>query len=510
MTNQSFHVLDEALEPRPVWVPGHLYIGGIGLAQGYWRDDEKTRASFIVHPRTAERLYRTGDLGRYLPDGNIEFLGRDDTQVKIQGYRVELGEIDSALALHPGVKTAVAVAVGEPRGKKRLVAYVVPRHPSGPTDDDLRGFVSRKVPDYMVPTAFVRLHSLPLSANGKVDRRALPDPQSLEPPNGGRGPAPTIAPLVDRIVELVRGVLRVDRVDADTNLLSCGATSIDLIRIGNQLEKAFGDRPSMEQLFQRQTPRDLAAYFAERQWPHPGETPANGATLPLIDPGARAAFRDGQPGLRRREGAGASIPLAALNTDATLARGYLARRTHRAFSSSPVPLEKFGRLLECLRPIILDGGPKYLYGSAGGLYPNQVYVHAKPGRLDGVPAGTYYYHPVERRLVPLSPGAELDRSIHVPFVNQPTFEKAAFSIFIVAQLAAITPEYGDWSLHFATIEAGLMTQLLETTAAECGLGLCQIGSVEFDVVRSFFDLDASHRLVHSMVGGVIESEEGLL
>ena len=126
MANQSFHVLGEALEPCPVWAPGHLFIGGVGLARGYWRDEAKTAASFIVHPETGERLYRTGDLGRYLPDGSIEFLGREDFQVKVQGFRIELGEIEVALAGHPAVADAVVVAQGERRGDKRLVAYVVP------------------------------------------------------------------------------------------------------------------------------------------------------------------------------------------------------------------------------------------------------------------------------------------------------------------------------------------------------------------------------------------------
>ena len=112
LTNQRFHVLDPELEPRPVWVPGDLYIGGIGLARGYWRDPEKTRASFVEHPRTGEALYRTGDLGRYLPDGNIEFLGREDDQVKIQGFRIELGEIEASLEKLPEVRTAVVTTAG--------------------------------------------------------------------------------------------------------------------------------------------------------------------------------------------------------------------------------------------------------------------------------------------------------------------------------------------------------------------------------------------------------------
>lgn len=127
MLNQRFYVLNELLEPCPTWVPGLLYIGGIGLALGYWRDDEKTNASFIRHPHTGERLYRTGDLGRYLPDGTIEFLGRADFQVKVRGHRIELGEIETVLGQHPAVRTAAVTVVGDSAQTKRLVAYVVPQ-----------------------------------------------------------------------------------------------------------------------------------------------------------------------------------------------------------------------------------------------------------------------------------------------------------------------------------------------------------------------------------------------
>jgi amino acid adenylation domain-containing protein len=131
MRNQQFHVLNDALEPCPVWVPGQLYIGGLGLAKGYWRDEENTHSSFIIHPQTGDRLYRTGDLGRYLPDGTLELLGREDFQVKIQGHRIELGEIEATLLQHPVVRQAVVVALGDREGGKRLVAYVVPEQKLG-------------------------------------------------------------------------------------------------------------------------------------------------------------------------------------------------------------------------------------------------------------------------------------------------------------------------------------------------------------------------------------------
>jgi len=136
MLNQRFFVLNTAMEPCPTWVPGDLYIGGIGLATAYWRDEEKTAASFLIHPRTHERIYRTGDLGRCLPDGNIEFLGRSDFQVKIRGYRIELGEIEAAVRQHPGVQECIVVAREDGQQEKRLVAYIVPEPSGAPQEQD--------------------------------------------------------------------------------------------------------------------------------------------------------------------------------------------------------------------------------------------------------------------------------------------------------------------------------------------------------------------------------------
>jgi amino acid adenylation domain-containing protein len=177
--NQGFEVLDEAMRRRPDWVPGDLYISGLGVASGYWRDEEKTRAAFVRHPRTGARLYRTGDLGRYLPDGNIEFLGRRDFQVKIHGFRIELGEIEAAVQSHPEVTASVVVALGEARGEKRLVAYVVPAPAARPAGDlvrSVRDHVATTLPSHMVPAAVVALETMPLTPNGKVDRKALPAP----------------------------------------------------------------------------------------------------------------------------------------------------------------------------------------------------------------------------------------------------------------------------------------------------------------------------------------------
>jgi pyochelin synthetase len=183
MLNQTFHVLSHVGAPCPIWVPGQLHIGGIGLARGYWRDAHKTHRSFIHHKASGQRLYRTGDWGRYLPDGNIEFLGREDLQVKIQGNRIELGEIEAKLAEHKGIENCVVVVREDAAGEKWLAGYVIPKAGNALEAAALREFLRAKLPDYMVPSAFVFVDQFPLTANGKVNRKALP----VAPRDAGSG-----------------------------------------------------------------------------------------------------------------------------------------------------------------------------------------------------------------------------------------------------------------------------------------------------------------------------------
>jgi len=181
MVNQTFSVLNEAQAPCPVWVAGQLYIGGIGLARGYWRDARKTQRSFIHHDGSGQRLYRTGDWGRYLPDGNIEFLGREDSQVKLYGNRIELGEIEAKLQRHEAVENCAVLLREDVPGEKRLVGYVITKPRATVSALRLKEFLRTKLPEYMVPATFVFVDQFRLTANGKVDRKALPamDPAAL-------------------------------------------------------------------------------------------------------------------------------------------------------------------------------------------------------------------------------------------------------------------------------------------------------------------------------------------
>lgn len=252
LANQSFHVLGAALEPVPPGERGELYIGGAGLARGYWRDEERTNQAFVTDPRSGARLYRTGDHGRSWPDGTIEFLGREDTQVKVQGYRIELGEIEAALRTLPSVEAAVVIARGERDGDRLLVAYVVLGAPTGL--DVLEAALRRELPPYMIPL-FVALDALPLTGNGKVDRRSLPDPFA-----GRTGREPLPADVERRVAALVAEILgrtEDDVLEVD-NLLALGATSMAVARIATAVEHSFGVRRAITDIYREPTVSALA------------------------------------------------------------------------------------------------------------------------------------------------------------------------------------------------------------------------------------------------------------
>ena len=509
LRNQTMHVLNDAMEPCPVWVPGQIYIGGIGVASGYWRDEARTAAQFITHPRSGERLYRTGDLGRFLPGGDIEFLGREDHQVKIQGYRIELGEIEAALERHPRVKAAAVVAVGERTRPKHLVAYVVV---DGVPLDVLKAHVQQALPAYMVLSVWHALDALPLTPNGKVDRAALPALKALPAPERAALQDTLIgggnADVLSRINALIAEELGQPPLDPAQNLLAVGANSLDLVRIVGRLEKEFGVRPSFQEFFADPTVTALAQLIAQRSGdPAISQaSPAAPAVAPrrtaeiIVDPAARERFHREDRGIRTFAAAWGTLALP--RTSANGANLDLPRRAVRRFLAEPVPLATLGAWLSNLGRTDIKGSIKYAYGSAGGCYAVQTYVHAKQGGVAGCPAGTFYYHPVEHTLVPLTLGVELDPAVHEPFTNQPIFEQASFSLFFVNQPRAIEPIYGDLAWRFSVLEAGAMAQAIETAAPRFGIGVCPIGMLDFAAVRPLLHLEADQELLHAHVGGL--------
>ena len=502
MVNQTFHVLDEDLEPRPIWVPGELYIGGVGVALGYWRDEERTAERFLVHPTTGERLYRTGDLGRYVPGGDIEFLGREDFQVKIRGYRIELGEIEAALMTHPMVQNAVVDAVGE-RSAKRLTGWFVSSGPA-PSEEALRAFLGGKLPEYMVPTAFVELVTLPLTANGKVNRKALPAPavaSSEASETGSVEERTSASQLTQRIAELAASVLEIETVDPEADLFALGASSVHMIRIANLLEHEMGLRLRVEDFYHAPNAAALAALHGAPQEAEATKSSVDArwsAGSPL-EPAAAEAFKK-RWREEQRDDRGPRVALPQVPRSELVAAFAEARRSHRHFDPEPLAAEQLARLLGCLARGSLSGHDKYLYPSAGGIYPVEVYVQVRRQRFRGLDAGIYAYDAAAHELVHLS-SEDLDARMHDPFVNRPIYEQAAFSLFLVAQAEAIVPVYGEAARDFCVLEAGYMGQLLMMQAPECGLGLCPVGGLEWGAAREHFQLGPGHELVHSLLGG---------
>ncbi|QFS52457.1 non-ribosomal peptide synthetase [Nostoc sphaeroides] len=257
MANQRFYVLKETLEPCPVWVPGHLYIGGIGLAKGYWCDEKKTEASFIIHPQTKERLYKTGDWGRYLPDGNIEFLGRDDFQVKINGYRIELGEIEVALQQHTAIKEAIANVLEE-QGNRSLIGYIVPKSEkiSKINLSELRHFLQTKLPEYMIPSTFMLLESLPLTANGKMNRQALPAPSKT--PELEKTLVLPRNPIEEILISIWVEVFQSNQIGINDSFFELGGHSFLALQLIAKIHQKLGKNIAISTLFQYPTVAGLA------------------------------------------------------------------------------------------------------------------------------------------------------------------------------------------------------------------------------------------------------------
>jgi acyl-coenzyme A synthetase/AMP-(fatty) acid ligase/acyl carrier protein len=256
MLNQSFHVFSQDFAVRPTWVPGQLYIGGIGLAKGYLRDEQKTNSSFVVNPADGKRYYRTGDLGRFLPDGNIEFLGREDFQVKVQGYRIELGEIEARLQECEGVDLCIVAVREDTPGEKRLVGYVVVKQGMKVDSDETREYLRGKLPEYMVPTAIITLERFPLTPNGKVDRKALPAPARQAAELNFEGLA--TRDLLDvQIISLWEKILNVRPVGLRDNFFDLGGNSLMAVRLFSEMRKLFGRSFPLSILFQAPTVEKL-------------------------------------------------------------------------------------------------------------------------------------------------------------------------------------------------------------------------------------------------------------
>jgi aryl carrier-like protein len=261
IANTQIYILDKYLNPVPIGITGELYIAGDGLARSYFNRPELTAEKFIPNPFSSKpgaRLYKTGDLARYLPDGNIEFIGRIDHQVKIRGFRIELGEIEAVISEHSDVQSVVVLVPEDENGNKRLVAYLVlEQQRTNLKSSDLRNYLEEKLPHYMVPSTFVILESLPLTPNGKVDRKALPKPDQMQLELAETYVAPRN--LIEQILaEIWSEVLGLKQIGIHDNFFELGGDSILTIQVISKADRA-GLSLTPKQLFTHQTIAKLAA-----------------------------------------------------------------------------------------------------------------------------------------------------------------------------------------------------------------------------------------------------------
>jgi amino acid adenylation domain-containing protein len=267
IANMQAYVLDRSLQPVPIGVAGELYIGGAGLARGYLNRFELTAEKFIPNPFSDEpgaRLYKTGDLVRHLPDGNVDFLGRIDHQVKLRGFRIELGEVEAVLRQYAGVQEVTILAREDVPDDQRLVAYVVPNQVPAPAIGEMRRFLKERLPEYMIPSAFVLLDVLPLTPNGKVDRPALPMPNTARPELEGAYVAPR-SEVERTIATLWQEVLHLAKVGIHDNFFDIGGHSLLMVRVYSKLREALNKGLSMIDLFRYPTVSSLAKYLSQEQ-----------------------------------------------------------------------------------------------------------------------------------------------------------------------------------------------------------------------------------------------------
>ncbi|GAA4771552.1 hypothetical protein GCM10023329_18620 [Streptomyces sanyensis] len=570
--NARYYVLDAERRPCRIGVAGELYIGGDCLAREYRGRPELTAERFVPDPYAGAadaRMYRTGDRAVLGPDGVIEFLGRADDQVKIRGFRVEPGEVEHRLRSHPAVRDVKVLARPDPSGDRTLVAYVLPDG-DAPTARELRAYAAEALPGYLVPSHVRCLDAFPATANGKLDREALPwppedacaqqepgepdaadavdaagsadavdEPDAADAADAAGGPeAPDVpdprtggddraAALAQEIARSAAELIGIPGVAPDADLWDAGATSFTMVRVSQALHLRHGVRIPVSTLLEAPTAagiaRSLAALLADapaspdaptatdeeptreagegREAPQaPAPERTAGQRPGRVDPlsaAEREAFKAARwnlraPGPDERE---VALPPAEVPVES-----YTARTSRRTYAAGPLSADALSALLAPLRVRHADGRDRRTYPSAGDTYAVQTYLHLKPDAVTSLPGGVYYYDPERHTLRLVNPAPDIDRTVHF-VTNRPVFDGACFELYLVGQTHGIEPLYASDAERYLLVEAGYLGQSLMAGQERSGVGLCPIGQVAFDRVRSALRLDSGHRYLHAFLGG---------
>ncbi|UTV29799.1 amino acid adenylation domain-containing protein [Photobacterium atrarenae] len=508
---QQVYVLDQQLNIAPNCKEGEIYIAGKGLACGYFSDEDKTQQSFFSHPETGVELYKTGDHGRYRDDGSIEFLGRKDNQVKVNGYRVETGEIMTVINKHPKVKDALVMAVGE-RHQMQLVAFVVG---SERLEGELIELCQSALPSYMVPVAWYFLEQWPLTVNAKLDRSVLKNMHST--PEQPAIPSQDISfstNMTPQVLSLLGEVLKQPAIQIQDSLLDLGATSVDLIAIATHIEARFGFRPRLPDLARSPTVKSIVDLISQHckhsekttnsdtmQWFADQTTASDyfASHQALNDQKSRLLFKQSRVAIRNDLVEQISLPQLELPDLKWF------RESRRSFAQVLPTETQLGQWFEPLRSYFSNGQRKFNYGSAGGQQAVQTYLLINPKFNTEQLSGAFYYQPDLHQLQRIA--SELSDELFSRFSigNGTWVNDASFMVVFVLELAAIAPLYEQASVPFGLIETGAISQLLEMSAQQCGLSVCQIGDARPELLKEALSLDSSQLFLSCMVGGATNS-----
>jgi len=492
--NARYYILDQKLQHCPIGDEGDLYIGGECLSRGYLNAPAITANSFLPDPYASEPnavMYRTGDSARFYADGNIEFLGRKDHQVKVRGFRIELGEIEFHLLQHAHIAEAVVLVKETRPGDQKIVAYLALKPAGEIAIKDLRAYLQARVPHYMVPNIVVTVASIPITANGKFDRTALPWPvvspddgllRHLEKHSSGKQDEETressdmtTSSVTETIEAIFLAALDCASLKPDDDLFDRGATSFTLVQAVERIQDKYRIAIPFDVLLATPTVQAIAKYVStEVVLQHGGidfqdakvETPANQTIeLPVDDfheshyqPASGSAFAD------------------------------------------TTTLKNLGELLGLIKPVLVENRSKYLYSSAGGLTPIQLYVWVKENAVENLARGVYYYHPDEGKLVLIDDSAQI-KTASFYYHDQALYESSGFAIFMIAEMDAIAPLYGQSSEQLVILEAGYIGQLLRSKQHQHHVSLLPLGGLDFDRMSCLFKLKPSQRFIHCILGG---------
>jgi yersiniabactin nonribosomal peptide synthetase len=511
LSNQSFYILDAFGRQCPDWIKGRLHIAGKGLARGYLKQPELTDRAFFDHPDIGCRLYDTGDYGRYMAEGVIEFLGREDNQLKINGYRIEAGEIEAALRKLDASLEPLILPLGDKMQNKKLIAFVK-HEASSFSETDLKNRLKSYLPSYFIPERVIPLDAYPMTPNGKIDRNALlenlqqhPSPAIEEDSSEIRGAGQQV------VLKIVRQALALPQLSESDEFADMGVSSVDMIRLANELEANFSDRPSVGEMVQYRSVGELIAYYRDVEMatvaeprPSPSFDPRFSLysedqisylrNLPGARPGGRIASRLSVTSRRTALKANPAIDLeiGPVANEPVLS-GW--RNTAERSFEQPITLSAFKQCLALLTRLSTSSDEPAI----------QLYVTVFDGGIEDFAPGSYYLDAKGNTLRGL-----YKTSLNAQSIADEETEwdgKAAFAVHFIGDLSAVYPAYQQRALPKLFIETGSIIRMLEAQSVSLDIGCQQLENLDVERIGGLFALSTKHYHLHSIVAGRITTQK---